>query len=789
MLKILRITLIFSLLNLLILPLWAQEAAENKDFITISGYIKDADNLETLLGATIYIQELQTGATTNGYGYYAIKVPMSEDSLTLKINYLGYIGIVKRVLPTTDVPLSIELKSNAELLKEIVVTEDANRLLIEETQMGVQKVTSKQIKTIPVVFGEADILKVVQMMAGVQTGAEGTSGFYVRGGGYDQNLILLDEATVYNPEHFFGFFSTFNADIVKNLEIYKSDFPAKYGGRLSSVLDVQMRDGNMKDFSVQGGIGLISSRLTLEGPIVKDKSSFVLSGRRTYFDLFTPIANRSLSADQQIPNYYFYDLNAKVNFILGDKDRIYVSGYFGRDKMNIEFGNDAETIANSSYRLQWGNLTGTVRWNHVFNPRLFSNTSLVASRFNYRDNFIFDDFFQFKSSSETYTYSLKQDFDYFLNTRHHIKFGAQLTHNIIRPIEFSAGTIADDDDLQSDAISEVQDFLGEEISAYLLDDWKINSKLALKFGLRFSGFLTRDDKFFHQFEPRAAFNYQLNERTALKGSYARMAQYLHQVKYSYLSFLDPWFPSNGNVKPQLSDQVSLGWTRLFLNDAVSITNEFYYKWMYNQLEYQNGADFLFIDENYHERLAVGQGRGYGAELQVQKNKGKLTGWVAYTLAWSRRKFDDLNGGEPFPFTYDRRHVLNLVLQYELPKNWSFSGNFTYRSGIALDLAVGRIFTYGVSLQDPAVIPIYGEVNSFRMPAYHRLDIGFIKKFKRRKNFESELAISIYNVYSRRNPFFIYYDQEQDEETDATRFVAKQTSLFPIIPSVSYNFKF
>lgn len=791
--------LFFLIAYCLFLPdAFAQNAKKITDGIVVNGYIKDAASLETLIGATVYIPEIENGAVTNLYGYYALKIPKSADSLTLQVSFIGYETQQLRVLANQDLNLTFDLSEASEVLDAIVVTENVQRQKIERNQMGVQKITAQKLKTIPVVFGEADIMKVLQLTAGVQGGAEGTSGLFVRGGGYDQNLFLLDEATVYNPEHFFGFFSTFNSDIIKNIEIYKSDFPAKYGGRLSSVVNVQMREGNMKKFEGQGGIGLIASRLTLEGPIKKNKSSFIISGRRTYLDLFTPAVNKKLSADQQIPNYFFYDFNAKLNFILGDKDRIYMSGYFGQDKLKIDFGSDdGGELANSSYDLKWGNITGTVRWNHIFNPRLFSNTSFIGTRYKYNDEFNFDDFFVFRSSSITNNYTLKQDFDYYLDTRHTVKFGGQYTHNLIQPTEYFAGTVTDDPDLQSDAISESQRFKGEEFALYVQDDWKVSPMLALKGGIRLSGFYTKGgdngDKFYINPEPRFALNYQINKRASIKASYARMAQYLNQVKFTDISFLDPYFPANANIKPQLSDQVSAGWNLLLFNDKLSISNEYYYKWLHNQLDYANNADFLFIDENYHDRLAVGKGWSYGTELTVEITEGKTTGWMSYTLSWSRRQFDELNDGNFFPFSADRRHVFNLVFQQQLPRNWTISTNYTFRSGNTVDLPIGRFFSYGINGLDPFVVPVYGEKNSFRMNPYHRWDLSALKKFDQSKRIRSELAISIYNVYSRRNPFFIFYEDEiipgENGAPNSVRFVAKQTSLFPIIPSITWNFKF
>jgi len=754
--------------------------------VVISGYVKDADNLETLVGASVYVKGTETGTITNVYGYYALKVPRSDQIITISVSYLGYETTELSVVPVADKVVGINLRLQQQLLQEVVITDDVVKQRVESTQMGMQKISAQSIKTIPVMFGEADVMKVVQLTAGVQTGSEGSSGIYVRGGGYDQNLILLDEATVYNPEHLFGFFSTFNSDIVKNLEIYKSDFPAQYGGRLSSVLDIQTRDGNMKKLSMQGGIGLIASRLTIEGPLVKDKASFVLSGRRTYVDAFTPLINRLLPDDNQMPDYYFYDFNAKLNYILSDKDRLFVSGYFGRDKLFFRFNNDP--TVNTNYGLNWGNLTGTVRWNHVYSPSLFSNTSFIASRFNYRDRFNFSDFYEFTSSTETYTFSLKQDYDLFASDAHKLKFGIHFTHHSVRPVDFSAGVTSTDTLYQASQVSEKQRYEGEEAAIYLSHIWKISPRIALKSGMRLSGFATAANKQYVNAEPRLSVNFMLHENLSFKAGYSRMAQYLHQVKFINLSFLDPWFPSNQNVRPQTADQVSAGISASLFNGQVSFTNEYYYKWLHHQLDYRNGANFLFIDANYHERLAEGKGRSYGTEWQLEKTKGDLTGWLSYTLSWAYRQFPDLNNGKEFPFIFDRRHVLSAVVQYQLPRNWLVSANFIYRTGEAIDLAVGRFFLYGVNFSDPEIVPDYLDVNSFRMPAYHRLDLGLIKRFTSKKRLQSELAISFYNLYNRRNAFFIYYENVKDKENQILTFRPRQASLFPIIPSVSYNFK-
>lgn len=805
-------SILLWLLLFILAPFYSVEAqTNNSNSITINGYVKDAGNSETLIGATVTPKRGDDnnsnnaggniGTATNMYGFFALSVPQRDDSLTLKISYIGYQTRKIKCLPTQDLRLDVSLQPESLLMETVLVKENSMANAVRSNQMSVQKINAATLKSIPVIMGETDVLKVIQLTAGVQTGAEGTSGFYVRGGAADQNLILLDEAIVYNPEHFFGFFSTFNSDIIKHVEIYKGDFPAQYGGRLSSVLDVQMREGNMQHWQAEGGIGLISSRLTVEGPIQKQRSSFVLSGRRTYYDAFTPLINKQLKGDQQIPNYYFYDLNAKVNYQLGKKDRLYLSGYFGSDKLSVTF-QDGE----SKYNIRWGNMTGTLRWNHIFSPKMFSNTSLVASRFKYRDDFNFNDFFKFSSSSATYNLTFKQDIDYFTARKHQIKFGVQAQYSSIRPIEYSAVTTAAiDTALQSNAISEKQQFAGTEVALYAHDIWQLSPKLSLKYGLRLSGFITGDAGGFVRPEPRLALLYQINPNFSFKAGYTRMAQYLHQVRFNALTFINPYFPSNQYIKPQLSDQIAAGWSCLLFDGQVSLSNEYYYKWLYHQLDYRNGASFLFIDKNYHTRLTSGRGSGYGGELQLEKKEGKLTGWVAYTLAWAWRVFDQktadndpnaiLNSGKKFPFTYDRRHVLNIVAQYQLPKRWTLSANFTYRTGEALDLANGAFGLYNFSFSnntiiiDPSVVPVYSEVNSFRMPAYHRLDVGISKKWGQpNKRQQSELAFSIYNVYSRLNAFFIYFDQETSNNGQVIRRVAKQVSLFPIIPAITYNFK-
>ncbi len=800
--------LIFSLFLCLYFGVQAASYAQSDPSAWhLSGHIRAADSGETLVGASIWSQQLAKGSVTNVYGFYSLRIPKDQiegaDSIDLQISFIGYETVLKRLSLANDQQLDFDLSPAAEVLEEFIVTDEGEQDWARRDQMGVEKVNIKQLKAIPMMLGEADLLKAIQLSAGVQTGNEGSAGFLVRGGAQSQNLILLDEATVYNPGHVFGFFSVFNSAIIKNARLFKGDFPARYGGRLSGILDVHMQEGNMRDHQVRGGIGLVASNLTIEGPLKKDKASYLFSGRRTYADLFVPLVNRALPEDaQRLPASFFYDLNAKFNVILGKKDRLFISAYFGQDQVAGNYGKVIDNVPQNTYDITWGNWTGTLRWNHIFGPRVFSNTSFIVSRFQYDDAYIFRQFTSYESGTSVYDYSFREDIDFFLNEQHHIRLGAQFTHYQIEPVDFQLRSGISNTDTNavssSTFLTDRQRYLGNEFAFYLSDDWTINSRLQLDLGLRWSGFYGYDKKFYHQPEPRASLKFKANERLSTQVSYARMAQYLHQVPNSQLSFADPWFLSNQYIAPETADQVSIGWKARFLEhltkSGIQITNEYYYKWLYDQLDYQNAAEYLFIDENYHERLTTGSGYSYGAEWSIAKTDGKFTGALNYTLSWSWRQFEDLNGGEAFPFTYDRRHVVHITGQYQLPKKWGVNANWTYRTGQALDLPLARFFLFGTQFRDLELVPVYTDLNAFRMPAYHRLDIGFTKKFEhpKREKYSADLSFGVYNAYSRLNAFFIYYEDETvtDENGNASvRFFANQTALFPAIPYVSYNFSF
>ena len=769
--------------------------ATNADKHTISGSVKDAETGETLLGATVYAKELMKGTTSNDYGFYSLTLPASGQNITLVYSFVGYNSQEKQVVLNQSHNINIELAPLETILDDVVIKAESFKEELKSTQMSVDKITMKEAKSLPALFGEVDIIKTLQLKPGVQSGGEGFAGVYVRGGGPDQNLVLLDEAVVYNPNHLFGFFSTFNSDAVKDVKLYKGGFPAEYGGRLSSVIDVKLNDGNQKKFSGAGGLGLISSRLTLEGPIVKDRSSFIVSGRRTYADIFTRMINRNnekkvtngeIKEDDYtpIPDYYFYDLNTKINYQLNDKNRLFASGYFGRDVFGFS-GDDF------SFDFDWGNISTTARWNHVYNPKLFSNTTFTFSDYNYLIKTGFD-IFEFEIGSGIRDINVKHDFYHLPNNRHTLKYGVNATYH-----DFEIGRLkfgGSDSTLFSTDIG--QD--ATELGIYASDDFEVNQKLKLNYGLRLSGFLN-DKKFYWGWEPRLAANYRLNKNVSIKGSASKMYQYLHLVSNSGASLpIDVWYPSNAVVKPQQAYQLA-GGINWLIGEQFLLTNEIYYKWLINQIDFKDGAD-LFINPELDDEFVFGKGWGYGNEIFLEKKEGNLTGWVGYTLSWTWRQFEDLTGrernaineGEKFPPRYDRRHDVSVVAMYDISKRFTLTGTWVYGTGNAVSLPVGRFFFQDIESTYPDfsenIVPVYTKRNSFRMPAYHRLDLGLVFNMYPKWG-ESNLTLSVYNAYNRRNAFFIYYDIVEDEQGIPLRLEAKQVALFPIIPSLTWNFKF
>lgn len=751
--------------------------AQAQRSLSISGYVRNAIDNEVLIGATVAVPAINIATVTDSRGYYSLTVPAG--SHTVIATYIGFNSISTTIsLSSFNQIANLVLEPSSSQLQEVIVEANSLRQKFNSTQMSVEQLTTREAKLLPSLFGEVDLIKTLQLKPGIQSGGEGTAGLYVRGGGPDQNLVLLDDAIVYNPSHLFGFFSVFNSDAVKSVDLYKGGFPAQFGGRLSSVLEVKMNDGNNEKIGVTGGLGLISSRLTVDGPLVKDKSSFILSGRRTYVDVFTRQLNRIKEGDagySPIPDYYFYDLNGKVNYKIGEKDELYLSGYYGQDVFT--FRDD-----NFTFGFNWGNTVASMRWNHVFNSRLFTNTTLSTSSYKYTlQNRI--NVFSLNLSSDIQSFTLKTDFEFIPNNDHTLKFGALATrhHFTIGRLNFDA----DDNSLNFGAGSE---YNALETGVYVSDDFRVNEKLSLNYGLRFSAF-NSVGKTYTGFEPRASVKYNLTERFALKGSYASMRQYIHLVANSGASLpTDIWYPSSGKVQPQHSQQVAAGISKLFRGGKFLLTNEVYYKWMDSQIDFRDGAN-LFVNDNLESEFLFGTGISYGNEIYLEKISGKTTGWIGYTLSRTYRAFEGIDEGRPFPTRYDRRHDLSVVLLQQLGRRISLTGAFVYGSGNAFSLPAARVVFQDIEGKDPTVVPIYSDRNSFRLAPYHRLDLGLVYNFKPRRG-ASDLTFNVYNAYNRRNPYFVYFEQVKDtNERETLAFKAKQVSLFPIIPSVTYNFKF
>ncbi|GAB5417945.1 MAG: TonB-dependent receptor [Crocinitomicaceae bacterium] len=749
---------------------------------TISGSVKDATNGEDLYGAQIKVKELDNvGANTNAYGFYSLTLESGTYTLIFRSTGFETQEIVVELTEDTVIDLEMDIPKEIQELGEIEVKAEKENDNITSPDMGLTKFTPKEISTIPVLFGEQDIMKTLQLTPGVKGAGEGNAGFYVRGGGADQNLILLDEAPVYNASHLLGFFSVFNSDAIKDVALYKSGIPAEYGGRASSVMDVKMRDGNKKKFGASGGIGLISSRLTLEAPIVKDKGSFMISGRRSYADLFLKL---SPNEDQRNTKLFFYDLNMKANYEIGEKDRIFVSGYFGRDRFGFS----------DIFGFNWGNATGTVRWNHLYSSKLFSNTSFVYSNFDYEFSIgSGDDGFGVKSSIQDF--NLKQDYSYYANKNNSIKFGFNAIHHTFRP-----GALTGGNESFNEIVLDPRYAL--EVGAYIQNKQKIGTRLNLQYGIRYSGFNLMGDgkayefdedgnqlserdygswesiKYHHGLEPRFSASYILSESNSIKASYNRNLQYVHQLSNSTTSSpTDVWVPSSNNIAPQIADQVSVGYYQNLKKNMFRISTEIYYKDLQNQIDYRNGAQTV-LNDLVEGELVYGDGRAFGLELQLEKKKGKFTGWISYTLSRSLRTFADIDNGKEFPARQDRIHDVSVVLMYKLSDAIALSTSWVYYTGDAVTFPSGKYEVGGVTL------PFYTERNGYRFPDYHRLDLGLTWYFKDKKNFEHNMNFSIYNAYAHENAFTITFQEDPD---DPTKTQAVQTTLFRLIPAITYNF--
>ena len=773
---------LFTLVALVALHLADVSGALAQVKYSVKGVVKDSLTGETLIGASVVLIGQDKGTTTNTYGFYSLSV--NPGSIKIQVSYVGYKTTMRSLAINKNTNYNVDLLPQNQLQEVIVTGNSAAKAQLSRPQMGLEKLNMENVKNVPVLLGERDILKTIQLLPGIKPAGEGNSGFYVRGGSSDQNLILLDEANVYNASHLLGFFSTFNSDAIKDVAVYKGTMPANYGGRLASVLDITMNEGNNKDYAAEGGIGIIASRLKVEGPLKKEKGSFMVSGRRTYADLFL-----KLSSDTTLKRsaLYFYDLNAKANYKLDDNNKIYLSGYFGKDQLGL----------NQNFFFNWGNSTATIRWNHLFNNRLFLNTSLIYSDYNYAIENLSSGS-DFKVTSIIRDWNLKQDYQYFAPNSHTIKFGFNANHHKIQP-----GKIAASSNSEINARS-IGNRKGLETAAYILDEWKVSSWLNLNYGLRLSSFALLGSGTFKTFnaegdsvsartygsgkivksyfylEPRIAASVQLSESQSVKASLSRNTQNLHLLSNSAASLpTDTWIMSSNNVKAEIADQASVGYYKNLQGDRYEFSAEIYYKDMQNQVDYRSAAN-LRGNEDVEAELLFGKGRAYGLELFFKKRYGRYNGWLGYTLSKTERSFEGIDEGSWFPARQDRTHDLSLVNIFQLNKRWNFSATFVYNTGNAVTYPSGKYQLDGYTQY------YYKSRNGYRMPDYHRLDIGATLNGKPHKRYNSSWNFSVYNVYNRQNAYIVEF---KDDPANASKTQAVQTSLFGIIPSVTWNFKF
>ena len=777
---------------------------------TITGYISDVASGEKLIGASVYDVQRRIGTTTNVYGFFSLT--LDTGSVELTISYVGYGTYTKPIDLKTDIFQDITLAVGKEL-DEVVITASGNEKIHEQTQMSAIQLPVQQIEKLPSFMGERDILKTIQLLPGIQSGSEGTSGLYVRGGGPDQNLILLDGVPVYNASHLFGFFSVFNSNAINHVEIIKGGFPARYGGRVSSVLDIRMKEGNAKKITGEASIGLVSSKLTIEGPIIKDKTTFIVSGRRTYIDILAQPVIRSLSktdGGSVKAGYYFYDLNAKINHKFSDKSRLFLSSYLGKDRAYSKI-KDTYNYDNTAYEtefgsgLQWGNHTTALRYNQILNKKLFLNLTGTYSRYQFdigfdattnvtpQDSTSFSERFGFNYISGIYDWGIKADFDYMPAPDHYIKFGVgEIYHTFTPGVNTS---VIQSGQINIDTTFGANNIYAHEFSAFIEDDMKLGARLKINPGLHYSLFYV-SGKMYHNVEPRFSANYLLMENLSLKASYARMAQYLHLLTNGTIGLpTDLWVPVTDSVPPVVSDQVAIG-LAYSLKNQYEISLEGYYKNMSNLIEYKDGSTFFGNSENWDDKIELGTGYAYGVECFLQKKVGQTSGWVGYTLSWTNRQFDNLNFGRTFPYKYDRRHDISLAVVHELTKTtgkkeWKvdFGLTWVYGTGNAISLPISTYRAYDAMAYNEwekgvySVIDNYTDRNNFREPSYHRMDLSTTFTSNKGK-FEKSWNISVYNLYNRKNPYYLFFDENNNGQR-----ILKQLSLFPIIPSVSYSLKF
>jgi hypothetical protein len=785
---------------------WAQTTTTP---VTISGYVRETGSQEALIGVSVYLLGTSIGTITNTYGFYSLSVPR-QNSAALQVSLVGYETDLHTISLRINTILNVSL-TPGQLLSEVEVkAEQTSEKVSERVLMSQIGIPVTQLKKVPAFLGEKDVLKVIQLLPGVQKGSEGQTGIYVRGGGPDQNLISLDDATVYNASHLFGFFSVFNGDALKSVELTKGGFPARYGGRLSSVIELNMKDGNRKKLQGEGGIGLISSRLTLEGPLVKSRKeggnslSFLVSGRRTYFDeIVNPLIGALTRRDTQT-GYYFYDLNAKINYDLGPQNKVYLSGYFGRDRFRHQ---DKTSYTN----LNWGNATSTLRWNHLFSQKLFSNLSLIFSNYDlqissHRKSAVDDNTFSLKYGSGIRDLSVKYDLELYQHPRHALRAGLQSIYH-----QFTPNAVV----LKNADINQIRPSVDHidvvESGVYAEDNWRPTDRLRVNAGVRVSHFRYRRTSYLRP-EPRLSLAYMLKPDLAIKTSYALMNQYVHLLSNNGIGLpTDLWVPTTQRVKPQQSQQVGLGLVKDLLEPGLAITVEGYYKTMDNILNYKEGASFLLLNDptavntvGWENNVTAGRGWSYGAEVLLQKKAGRFSGWAGYTLSWTQWQFAKLNGGRPFYPRYDRRHDVSLVGVYNVGKSITLSGTWVYGTGNTLLVPTGRYTTYqpggsvpydskgnlyqGVFLDGYVVDDYRQQKNNFRAQAYHRFDIG-VQLRKKHKRYERIWEFSLYNAYNRLNPFFYQLESIKQAPAKPRRLGLFSYSIFPLLPALSYNFRF
>lgn len=749
--------------------------------VTLSGYVTNDRNGERLLSASVYVPGTTYGVFSNNYGFYSLTLPRGE--YVIEVSFLGFTTSSFTVNLQQNTTRNISLSPSAQEIDAVVVSAVARDQNVTSTEMGTQTLSMQQIKAIPVLFGENDVLKTLQLMPGVAGGGEGNSGIFVRGGGADQNLVLLDEAPVYNASHMLGFFSIFNGDAISDVKLYKGAIPAEYGGRLSSVVDIKMREGNTKKHEVTGGIGTISSRVTVEGPIIKDTASFIISGRRTYADMMLLFARDTNVKDTRL---YFYDLNVKTNYRINDRNRVFLSGYFGRDVFGFRdiFGTD------------WGNATATLRWVHIANPRLFVNSTLIFSNFSNKIS-VGDDSGSFDLSSGITDFQLKEDFQFFLNTDNTIRFGADINYHTFNPGDLETSIPGLNISLEKK--------YALESAFYVSNEQSVNDFIKLRYGLRFSNFTVigpgttyvynenheRIDstvyptrtimKNYPALEPRIAGTFILNAESSIKASYTKTNQYVHLIQSSTSSLpTDYWIPSSALTPPQECSQYSIGYFRNFKENIYESSVELYYKDLKSQIDYESGTN-IFLEPDLESYLLFGKGRSYGAEFLLQKIQGRMTGWVGYTIARTEKQFTELNKGRWFPARNDRTHDISLVGIYDISDRLQVSATWVYATGDAVTMPSGKYIVDGKRVN------YYTERNGYRMPDYHRMDASVTFIGKKTDKYESTWNFSVYNLYNRKNAFMIYFEPKNEDNPDELQAV--KVTLFPILPAITWNFKF